>query len=103
MALQELFPEEGDAAGDPTLMLLSFEEFKTVMDEYDVIPIFVNPHKFAQHKQVSMAPVQEGKCIAAAAAVGWLTAGAGCCCQMSCAARQHVPACTRVSQAAMLL
>jgi hypothetical protein len=30
---------------------LSFEEFKNIMEDYDVIPMFVNPHKSAQHKQ----------------------------------------------------
>jgi hypothetical protein len=51
LPLQEVFPEDGEGCDDPRL-LLSFEEFRTIMDEYDVIPIFVNPHKFAQHKQV---------------------------------------------------
>jgi len=51
MVLQE-YPEDGAASSDGQ-MLLSFEEFKQIMDEWDVIPIFVNPHKFAQHKQVS--------------------------------------------------
>jgi hypothetical protein len=50
MVLQE-YPEDGAASSD-SQMLLSFEEFKQIMDEWDVIPIFVNPHKFAQHKQV---------------------------------------------------
>lgn len=36
---------------DPDMVLISFEEFKHIMDEHDVIPIWVNPHKFAQHKQ----------------------------------------------------
>lgn len=45
------YPEDGAASSD-SQMLLSFEEFKQIMDEWDVIPIFVNPHKFAQHKQV---------------------------------------------------
>jgi hypothetical protein len=49
-----VFPEDGEGCDDPRL-LLSFEEFRTIMDEYDVIPIFVNPHKFAQHKQVCVA------------------------------------------------
>ncbi|WIA37314.1 hypothetical protein OEZ86_014249 [Tetradesmus obliquus] len=48
---EEVFPEEGGGCNDPRLLLLSFQEFRTIMDEYDVIPIFVNPHKFAQHKQ----------------------------------------------------
>jgi hypothetical protein len=58
--LQEVFPEDGEGCDDPRL-LLSFEEFRTIMDEYDVIPIFVNPHKFAQHKQVCVAvhPAEE--------------------------------------------
>jgi len=48
--LQE-YPEDAAASSD-SQMLLSFEEFKQIMDDWDVIPIFVNPHKFAQHKQV---------------------------------------------------
>ncbi|KAF6255167.1 hypothetical protein COO60DRAFT_246764 [Scenedesmus sp. NREL 46B-D3] len=55
---EEVFPEDGDGCDDPQL-LLSFEEFRTIMDEYDVIPIFVNPHKFAQHKQ---APALRALC-----------------------------------------
>lgn len=35
----------------PDMVLISFEEFKSIMDEHDVIPIWVNPHQFAQHKQ----------------------------------------------------
>lgn len=38
-------------AGPSDMVLISFEEFKQIMDEHDVIPIWVNPHKFAQHKQ----------------------------------------------------
>jgi hypothetical protein len=32
-------------------VLLSFEDFAAIMEEHDVIPMFVNPHKSALHKQ----------------------------------------------------
>jgi hypothetical protein len=32
-------------------VLLSYEDFEAIMDEHDVIPMFVNPHKSALHRQ----------------------------------------------------
>lgn len=50
---EEVAPVLDEELGDSQEeVLISFEEFRTIMEEYDVIPIFVNPHKFAQHKQV---------------------------------------------------
>lgn len=43
--------ETPPAPESPDMVLITFEEFKGIMDEHDVIPIWVNPHKFAQHKQ----------------------------------------------------
>ena len=36
-------------------LVLSLEDVRTITDEYVMIQIFVNPHKFAQHKQVWLA------------------------------------------------
>ena len=40
----------GGAANEAPL--LAYEDFLAIANDYDVIPIFVQPHKFAEHKQV---------------------------------------------------
>ncbi len=49
-SVQQQTQEHGGEVGS-ALPLLSFDEFRDIMNKHDVIPMFISPHKFAQHKQ----------------------------------------------------
>jgi hypothetical protein len=45
---------EDDVAGGAVSpeMLLSFDEFRAIMEEHDVLPMFLTPHNFPRHRQL---------------------------------------------------